>query len=94
MRTLKRDEACISRRKKTNVLEVVFGLTLPRELSRVVVVGHRRKQFVFDFGFLFHGANRPLYPYGDSSCGGAWSRDYGVYGGSDRCWNGRDGGSR
>jgi hypothetical protein len=61
MRTLRRDRANISNEKNVNALEVVLGLALPRELSRVVVVGHCRKQLVFGFGFLFHGADRPLY---------------------------------
>ena len=29
--------------RNENALEVVFGLALPRELGRVVVVGHRRE---------------------------------------------------
>jgi hypothetical protein len=53
--------------QKKNALEIVFGLALPRELSRVVVVGHRGKHLIFGFGFLFHGADRPLDSCGDSS---------------------------
>lgn len=29
--------------RKYNALEVVFGLALPRELCRIVVIGHGRK---------------------------------------------------
>ena len=89
----KSDELNISKgRTKKNALEVVFGLALPRELSRVVVVCHCGKQLVFDFGFLFHCADRPLYSWDSGSCGGAWSRGRGVCDGGDGCWNGRDGG--
>src|SRR5712671_5257773 len=75
-----------------NALEVVFGLALPRELSRVVVVSHRRKEFVLSFSFLFHCAYRPLCTR-MRGCSGARTSHWHICSGGDRGWDGRgDGG--
>src|SRR5882762_7871569 len=74
-----------------NALEVVFGLALPRELRRVIVIGHGRKQLVFAFDLLFHSTYGPLRPRRRSRSRGArtsdcyiCSRGYGCCYGGDR----------